>query len=276
MSNSNSFLKNVERGVKKRMLKSFSNKYSALNISWLYRKYLKHASQGKLLTHKLFNNATSFYNAQEYLHGIDEIFIEEVYKQQLPENAVVVDCGAHIGLSIIYIKSICPTAYVTAFEPDKKNFELLQSNITNHKLQNVELINKAVWKETTTLSFHSGDGMSSKIVEGVSDEHKIEAVRLNDYLNKKIDFLKIDIEGAEYEVLKDIDDNLKNVQNLFLEYHGSFAQNVELCDMLNIVVKNGFKYYIKEASVVYENPFLRNQQKVADYDLQLNIFCFRN
>ena len=66
------------------------------------------------------------------LHGVKEIFIEDVYYQQLPENAYILDCGAHIGLSVIYLKSICPSANIICFEPDNKNFELLQKNIASH------------------------------------------------------------------------------------------------------------------------------------------------
>ena len=40
--------------------------------------------------------------------------------------------------------------------------------------------------------------------------------------------MKLDIEGAEYKVLKDIADNLGNVNNMFIEYHGTFDQNNEL------------------------------------------------
>ncbi len=124
-----------------------------MNIGPVFLKYLKHVPPGKLHSHKLFGHQTWFVSGQEYLHGIKEIFVEEIYKQALSPNAYVLDCGANIGLSVIYLKKICPTATIIAFEPDKNNFELLQKNIASHGLQNVELKNEAVWKEETMLSF---------------------------------------------------------------------------------------------------------------------------
>ena len=117
--------------------------------------------------------------------------------------------------------------------------------------------------------------MSSRIGNGGSGTKTINAIRLKDLLTEKIDFLKIDIEGAEYAVLKDIKDSLFHVTNLFVEYHGSFNQTRELTDMLEWITEQGFNYYIKEAAPVYRTPFFRERKNVYDYDVQLNIFCFR-
>ena len=75
----------------------------------------------------------------------------------------------------------------------------------------------------------------------------------------------------------DIADSLHRVQNLFLEYHGKFNQNHELNKILNLVTEKGFKYYIKEAAPIYQKPFLAAKANPRpDYDVQLNIFCFRD
>jgi len=228
--------------------------------------------------HKLYGHKTWFSNGQEYLHGVKEIFIQEIYKQTLPENAYVLDCGANIGLSVIYIKRICSTATVVAFEPDSSNFKLLKANIQSHGLQNIELKNVAVWNQNMSLNFLSEGSMSSKINfnEKTKQSNMVQAIRLKDYLTKKIDFLKIDIEGAEFEVIKDIKDNMDNIKTLFIEYHGNFEQNKELTELFEIIKFNGFHFYIKEAASVYDHPFIHNKDFHPQYDIQLNIFCFRN
>ena len=117
--------------------------------------------------------------------------------------------------------------------------------------------------------------MGSKIGDAVSSNTvSVKAVRLKDFLGRKVDFLKLDIEGAEYKVLKDIAENLGNVHRMFLEYHGTFAQNNELLEILELVTEAGFKFYIKEADSVYDLPFLQKKH-LSEYDLLLNIFCFR-
>ncbi len=215
---------------------------------------------------------------QELLHGLKEIFIEQLYKTKLPPDAYIIDCGANIGLSVIYFKQLVPNAKIIAFEPDGKNAELLKRNADSFNLQNVEIRQEAVWIDNTTLSFKSEGTMSSKIDESIQNgENKVQAIRLKELLNRKIDFLKIDIEGAEYEVLKDIKENLHFVQNMFFEYHGSFQQNNELLEIFDIIHGAGFKFYIKEAANVYNHPFLSSEEHNQHaYDLQLNIFCFRN
>jgi FkbM family methyltransferase len=277
MPASGGFLMNVFNGSMARIRKVFHNPYRKVNIGPVFLRYLKHLPPGKLHSHKLFGHETWFVSAQEYLHGIREIFIDEIYKQTLPSNAHVLDCGANIGLSVIYLKKICPTATIIAFEPDVKNFELLQRNIASHGLQNVELKNAAVWKENTMISFEAGGTMSSKIVLNKESQQskRIPAVRLRDYLDKKIDFLKIDIEGAEFEVLLDISSQLGVVENLFVEYHGNFGQIDQLTRLFSLFSQNGFKYYIKEATIVYDTPLLRRKKSGTLYDIQLNIFCFR-
>ena len=119
--------------------------------------------------------------------------------------------------------------------------------------------------------------MSSRI-GNESSKHtvQVQAVRLKDFLDRPISFLKIDIEGAEYQVIKDISDNLHFVSNLFLEYHGSFKQNNELNEIFSLIVEKGFSYYVKEATSVYDSPFENRKKESVDYDVQLNIFCFRS
>jgi len=275
MAVSSSFSKNLFNGVNSRIKKTFSNPYKKVNANWLTIKYLKHLTSCQIHSHKLFGHPTFFYNGPEYLHGLKELFIEDIYDQQLPENAYILDCGAHIGLSVIFLKSICPSAHIVCFEPDNKNFSLLQKNIASHQLQNVEIRNEAVWNENTSLHFIAEGNMGSKIGEkSNSNTVTVQATRLKDFLNKKVDFLKLDIEGAEYKVLKDVAENLGFVEKMFIEYHGTFQQKHELLEILELVSNAGFKVYIKEAAPVFEQPFLPKKNE-GEYDLQLNMFCFR-
>jgi hypothetical protein len=94
-------------------------------------------------------------------------------------------------------------------------------------------------------------------------------------LNKEIDLLKIDIEGAEYEVIKDCKDKLKFIKNLFVEYHSTFEDQHKLVEILSIINDAGFNFYIKEANNVFPKPFIKNKINTP-FDIQLNIFAFRN
>lgn len=271
----NGFFSAVAKGVIAKSKTIFQNPFASVNMNPISIKYYKHLPANRLHIHHLLGKKTWFYGGGEYLHALKEVFLEKAYLQKLPENAYILDCGAHIGISVIYLKHICPSAKIVSFEPDARNFELLKKNIASHQLTDVEVRQEAIWIDNTNIEFIEEGNMGSKIaVSGKKITNQVAAVRLKDFLNRRIDFLKIDIEGAEYAVLKDIRDDLDKVDKLFVEYHGTFKQNAELNEILEIVTGAGFVYYIKEASEIFRSPF-SEKQKDSPYDLQLNIFCLR-
>ena len=273
-TNRQSRLKLLREGIREVVNKIFDNPYRELGLSWFTLRKLKYFPKTGLNSNKLFGKETFFYNRTEYLHALQEIFADKIYLQNLPPNSYILDCGSHIGLSIIYLKKLCPSANIIAFEPDPANFDVLTKNVKSHGLSSVELRKEAVWISNTTLSFMAEGNMSSKIGTINEAAVKVPAIRLKDLLIKTVDFLKLDIEGAEFEVIKDIQEKLSMVENLFIEYHGSFKQNNELSDILQIVLKAGLSYYIREATAVYKQPFKRINTNES-YDIQVNIFCFK-
>jgi FkbM family methyltransferase len=271
----NSIAVNVIGGLFKRLKRLKANPYAKTGLRWMDIKVIKNLPDNKLNRIKFLGGTVTTYGKREFLHALDEIYVDEIYKLSLPENALIIDCGAHIGLSVIYLKKQTPSARVIAFEPDEKNFKLLQANITSFQFEGVEIKQEAVWIENTVLNFSNSGSMSSKIEEASQDGVNVKASRLKDILNTKVDFLKLDIEGAEYIVLKDIEEKLVNVENLFIEYHGTFLQNKELVEVLEMIERTGFKFYIKEAFTAYPHPFIPAEKNDTVYDVQLNIFCFR-
>jgi FkbM family methyltransferase len=219
----------------------------------------------------------SFTSPFWFLHSIDEIFVQEVYKfSSQVTDPVILDCGANIGLSVIYFKKLYPEARITAFEADSAIFRTLKENIKSYNYSHVSLIHSAVWKERAVLSFFSEGSVGGMIdMKQVHQANMIEvpSIRLRDYLEAKIDFLKIDIEGAEYEVLKDCKDLLVNVSNLFIEYHVLPDEIQTLHEILGWVSVAGFRYYIREAWNNMSYPFLKTCNDY--YQMQLNIFCYR-
>ena len=263
---------NIIKGFSSRFRKK--RKANVYGISWLHMRYLKNLPETSYNQIRFLGNTLTVFGRTGFLHALKEVFFEEIYKIDLPAKPYIIDCGAHIGLSVIYFKHHYPDAEILAFEPDEQNFELLQKNVKSFGYKGVVLKKEAVWHQDGNIAFSNEGSMASKIV--VQGSYKIPASRLRSHLTKKVDLLKVDIEGAEYLVLKDISDVLHLVSNLFLEYHGNFNQNNELADIFAIIQKNGFSFYIKEAAPVYEHPFVHfRETRRHEYDVQLNIFCFR-
>ncbi len=213
---------------------------------------------------------------QSFIWQFKEIFVDEIYKfNSNNKQPIIFDCGANVGTSCLYFKQLFPNAKIKAFEADPMIGSVLQSNLSKNGINDVEIINKAVWIDDNGIDFGS-EGADGGSINASNNKIKIESLRLKDFLEKeeKIDLLKIDIEGAEYEVLIDCKDDLKNVQNIFVEYHSWNSATQKLSEILSIFETNGFRYYIEDISK-RKHPFVNHNQDV-NMDLQLNIFGYRD
>jgi FkbM family methyltransferase len=165
---------------------------------------------------------------------------------------------------------------VHAFEPDANLFEILSKNIHANGFKQVELHQAAIWTEHTTLSFDNKGSEASHIDTTGQSANKVEAIKLSTILSNldAVDFLKMDIEGAEYEVVKDCAPYLYKIENFFLEYHGKATDTHKLNELLKLVETAGFKVYIKMAADNLKQPFAQKDTGTI-YDVQLNIFCYK-
>ena len=239
-----------------------------------------------------FENSSQFYwskllgikikriHSLSYVHTVEGIFVEQLYKfTSNREDPLILDCGANIGLAIIYFKRLYPKAKIIAFEPDRSIYEACNFNVAAFGFTDVELINAAVWKADGVLNFLPDKGLGGKVVENSNSTlavNQITAVDLKKYLNQKIDLLKIDIEGAELEVLFHCKENLSLVENLFVEYHSDVKKPQQLQDLLQVLTNAGFRYYMKPAWDYMAHPFTDHKKEAPlNFDLQLNIFAYR-
>lgn len=239
----------------------------------------------KLFKRKRFKPYTSTFRGHSlHVHdhasfrlGRNELFKEEVYKfTSDKKNPFIIDCGCNIGMSILYFKSLYPAATILGFEADPYIFSFLEKNIKSYRLENVTLINKAVWDaEDETLSFLAEGGAGGRLEQRSSGSKYIDVktARLKNYISREVDFLKLDIEGAEHKVIADCADELKFVKTLFIEYHSMPGVEQNLHHILEIANNAGFRYHIKEAYTT-PYPFIERKLNVG-MDLQLNIFCYR-
>jgi FkbM family methyltransferase len=207
-----------------------------------------------------------------------EVFKEEIYKFHTDSpNPYIIDAGANIGLSVIYFKQLYPQADVVAFEPDQLVFDALSQNVKAFGFQNVKLEKKALWNEDKELEFYH-EGADAGRISHVPDKNKvvkIQATRLTPYLhNRRVDMLKMDIEGAETTVLKDCEESLHNVDRIFVEYHSFEGHEQVLPELLQLLKRTGFRLNISSPGLSSKSPFV----KINSYggmDMQLNIYAFR-
>src|SRR5215217_4348696 len=152
------------------------------------------------------------------------------------EGDIVVDIGAHIGrYTIISSKRVGANGKVIAIEADPSNFEMLKSNIKLNQLTNVTPLNYAVYSKETKIKLYlpeveSGYTIYNTIMSNrARTEDKFVEVSANtlDYLLQlneitDVNWVKIDVEGAEFEVLKGASNVLSKSKDiaLLIEVHG--------------------------------------------------------
>ena len=214
-----------------------------------------------------------------FIWQFKEIFVDEIYYFETIDNftPVIFDCGANIGIGCLYFKKIYPKSRVVAFEADPNIAMHLRNNMQKNKIEDVTIVAKAVWTDDKGISFMSdGADGGAVLVKNQSDSsssESIESIRLKDWLDKedKIDLLKIDIEGAELQVIEDCQHSLSHINHIFLEFHALSEDAQSLSKILNILEKNNFRYYIENIAK-RSKPFV-NQGREQKMDLQLNIFA---
>lgn len=178
-----------------------------------------------------------------------DIFVHRIYHFEA-RNTVpyIIDGGACIGMSALYFKSVYPQATIVSFEPDENIYKVLQSNITANNLVNVELIMAGLAAKAGTVSFNADGSDGGKITDGNEGMTTIQTVRLSDYLDCEVDFLKLNIEGQELPVLEEVaaSGRLSSVREMVLEYHGWAGGEQRLGKILTLLDQNGFKYLIHD------------------------------
>lgn len=194
--------------------------------------------------------------AQKY--GWDYGIYHEIYnlldyykddERRIFDGNIVVDLGGNIGIFNRWAYSQ-GASKVISFEPDKRYFKLLAMNCDERSI----LFNSAVSDKMGEIEFYESPHLGGSSIHKFGDyltKYNVRTYNL-DYLFTTglidyIDFLKIDIEGAEIEVLKGIsDENLKKVNNIAMEYHHKtlgYNENLrsEIIKRLN---KCGFNSYL--------------------------------
>ena len=164
---------------------------------------------------------------------------DDIIKRFTPkEGDIVVDIGAHIGLyTIISSKRVGANGKVVAIEAHPGNFEMLNSNIKLNRLNNVIPLNYAVYSKETKVKLYlpSGESGFTKyntiMPNWINTREKFVEVNANtlDYLlqlnkirQEEVNWIKIDVEGAEFEVLKGASNVLSKSKDIaiLMELHG--------------------------------------------------------
>lgn len=215
-----------------------------------------------------------------------EIFIHKEYPLSNGNGAApfIVDCGSNIGLAVLYFKKVAPHAKVLAFEPDPDTCRLLQQNIESNGIAGVQVVNSALAGHTGTVALYRDTSRPGAPYMSTQESHvalhtpgtsvaksEIPAVKLSSYISQPVDFLKMDIEGAESDVLQDLgrEGKLRMIRQMVMEFHHHGDRSAELAECLRLLESNGFGYQLSSElprpirSSAYQNILIYAYQKSA-------------
>jgi FkbM family methyltransferase len=181
---------------------------------------------------------------------IDEIWAFRKYDafgHRVNPGDVVVDIGANIGTFSVYAAMVCGASRVLSFEPFPENYKLLSKNVGANQLGMVTCVNQAVAGKPgrRTFGLHSEDAGSHSLVATPSaDTIEVECCTFEDIFERfgidRIDYLKMDCEGAEYEILEHASRaRLQQIKQISMEYH--HVPNYKIEDVASLLQGLGFK-----------------------------------
>lgn len=180
---------------------------------FLFSSYLKEAVdieiEGKFgITYKVPNIQESI-GFELFVNGVYELAYINLILKGIPQNGVLLDLGANIGSISIPIAKLRPDIKIIAVEASPRVFEYLDNNVKRNKCTNIYPINKALSTvDNQIVPFYSptelfGKGSLSPVFTDIPENVKTITLDklVSEYKLPKVDFIKIDVEGFEFQVL---------------------------------------------------------------------------
>lgn len=192
------------------------------------------------------------------------------------ETPRILDLGANCGLSALFFVLRYPGLRLTCVEADPGLFAILRENLrTSSKGRQIDLLHGAISPAPGEVDFHASGADSGRLIPHAtlpSKTCRVPALTLDSLIHDRVDFLKMDIEGAETEVIAGAG-HLDRVARLFVEYHSFSGQEQRLDELLHRLRRENFRAWIR-TQYCPTHPF-HDPRPQTDMDLQLNIFAER-
>lgn len=244
-----------------------------------------------VLGHQMVLAAPGRYPPVAMAMGEYEEQTTSLFERTLKPGMVMIDVGAHVGyFSLLAARQIGPEGMVFSFEPDPINYELLVQNIELNKYNNISPVNAAVGDTVGSLTLFQtalDSGRHSIYHHGLPENGSIEVdvSTLDAFLNARdrpdINLVKVDVEGAEMDVLRGMTGLLERCPNLklIMEFNPALLQGAGVApsDMIQELKSRGFNLScIYEDTGVIPMEQLNIEDLVADLlraDNSVNLYC---
>lgn len=228
--------------------------------------YMNH--QGKTSIVVNAGNRTRFHVR---VNTSDILIVWEIWRAKIYDDVrfpiktdhVVLDIGAHIGVFALRAAQLAHRGRVFAYEASSKNFALLTANHELNRAENLYIENKAVTDRQGEFRFFipgSNGALGSLMQDTNSTSEVVKSTTLGEILEKhnlrKVDYLKLDVEGTEYEILFGCTkETLAKVKYIVMEYHEFDCDNRNHRDLVNLLQSHGFHVVIEGGIFLQKSLF---------------------
>jgi FkbM family methyltransferase len=220
-----------------------------------------------------------YVDALSLVSCLDVLFVKKWndFKAEI-DDPVILDCGANIGISVLNYKRLYPKARITAFEADPAIVPVLKRNLANNGAADVNVVDKAVWTKDGKMPFFCEGADGSRIVSPSCDQGKsveVETVDFTKFVSGPIDLIKIDIEGAENQVIPHLGEKLKLVRNIIVECHVNIGDVRPFAKLLEVLDTAG--YFVAINSYGEWRDLVKQPERQQNgFDQYLLVVAWRN
>lgn len=222
---------------------------------------------GNILYKHSFPLYWKLYNIYKNRNDAYEI---SLFKHLIKSGDTVINIGANVGFyDIIFLRLVHERGTLHSFEPDPVNFSYLKKVTSGYK--NIKIYNLAISDENKKLKLYVSSLFNTShktyLLEKYSSIIEIDSISVDNYINNKFiaDFIKIDVEGAELNVLKGMSATIKSNPQLiiFMEYwpYGMAKANFNRMEMLSFIKSFDLNIYLIQHNSITEGSFMFNTDK---------------
>jgi len=212
-------------------------------------------------------------NILNLLDYLNQKKILKIIKKKSQDKLIIIDVGAHFGETIGIIKKNLDFKKIYSFEASPLNFKILENNFPNELNSNIEIYNYALGEINSETFINQTLESSSSTINDINLKSKylyrklkilnitdkiffskkipIKIITLDSFINEKkinkIDLLKIDTEGYEFNILKGLIKNFSKIKLIYFEHHydDMIIKNYNFSDINNLLIKFGFRKIFK-------------------------------
>ena len=189
------------------------------------------------------------------LMALTHVWLIGEYKRknfEINEGDIIIDVGGHIGLFSLYASQFCKNGQIFTFEPMVENFDLLSENIKLNNLDNIKIFNLAVSNSNSSVKLYlnrddAGHSMFSKSSKTITvDSISLQQI-FDDNNIENCNFLKLDCEGTEYEILQNLPLSYFNkIEKIVIEYHMADSHPELLENLKKLLISQNYSLKTKK------------------------------